>query len=1159
LQPTLNAGRARYSQGRWEICWNPRKTRWTISDSGSGKVFAYAHCCAPHPAAVGAHGGYWEILNDVKCRTLEVVGEDGQLGRQAFIRIFENSLGEILHLADNPNALAGPKKDGRKRFEKTKIKTTLIDLKNILTEVYAFGFESERFDDGVRARKKLAGFLMLEDLLAHGERKNASIASWMEALTELKATLRADRADTHVAYDDGWTALHIVAAYGYNEAWTYEAASCLKAYGAVMDKHDVDGVSPVLRTVLAGKYENTRAFLRILSGRAETIPVSNLERVQQERALLKAASEGSREEVRMAASANRVNVNTTNDEGYSALHMLSQRNQAAGVELLLKETANPNLQDKHGDTPLHVAGRLNCHVTVCILLRSGCNPIIYNKEGKTAYMEALESNASECIREFVKSMVHWHEIEAVLGKERHCDAEDWRRLVRNKVEELLKLGFDDAFADPLASGKNADRLQLVNHLVLQNISSAPRQKQKKAAAEDEATDPKPLELAPKPKVCYLQMRGFLIASELLVPLLKLLGDCGLDVSDHVKYLSFLRYLLNSGFAAFCGVEASAYVHNSRDLLHDLCRSAYERFGGVAEMTEEKFKYVGRAAGNKHQPPWPGVHQYFAHGKLSWLPADGAGKDLLGALAAFVNIDAFESVQDMCETILQNQEIIRGVQINKPPHKVIQDFWDAAYPRWLVGCAKKAITSLLARCGKFGTRLQMAPVKALNDLLEERASYRQFTKSILFQWEDEPNPNAPHILEAGGASDLIECAIVASDVESLQEVFDEFKAMNLEEHGMELVFTDNDFLRNDDPIDIKALKLGVLVSVPDGHTMLAKINLMLRRYDILQKHLQIVEEFQDGKFLQANIWIRSHCTLQASVPIKRRFAFKMSSAMVPHGPITLWWWATAKEMEVAGLSQLPEGATVLQDPSFKDLSLHLRKSPVRRPETSANVNVSQWVRSSIRDNLAAQEALELNFVWTELKGNGSEIKGARLDRTVPENEAVMGKLDLVSLLKESFPEINWKMGDREQKEVERLSYDLRTHKVRLFRDPSGQLTAVQDFIILYIIGPDNEQTLVRESTPYGIPTVARKTSMSVENAAQLLIRTELPQFLQQDVLQVRPTDAADGTFMVRVSEAEAGLVPRANRYFNIQAMFKEQADPFALLRAALTIDDRSPAR
>lgn len=474
-----------------------------------------------------------------------------------------------------------------------------------------------------------------------------------------------------------------------------------------------------------------------------------------------------------------------------------------------------------------------------------------------------------------------------------------------------------------------------------------------------------------------------------------------------------------------------------------------------------------------------------------------------------------------------------------------------------------MTSLSTRCGQFGTRLQMAPVKSLSALLEAKASYRKLTKSVFGHSDDEPEELVPHILEAGGATDLVECSILASSIESLEEVFEEFKAMDFEEHGLELVYTENEFRRDDDTQNIKVLKLGVLVSVTNGHTILATVNLTLRRYDMLQRHLQIVEEFQEGNYLQANNWMRSNCTLNSGTPMKRRFAFKMSTLTVPHGTTTLWWWATAKEMEEAGLRQLPEGAIVLKDPASRETPAHMRRRSITRDSSvSAHTNVFQWVRNNISQCREEQEALMVNSVWTELKPNGSELPGrhASLDRTVPDNSTVMGKDDLIRILEYNFPDRNWNKGTAEQKEVERLAYDLRTQKVRLFKDPAGDLTAVQDFVIVYITGPDYEQTLVRESAPYGIPVGPRKTTLPLDMAAGMLIRTDLPQFLQQDVFEVQKVDpTTDGAFIVRVPEDTAGLIPRAKRFFNIQATVKREADAFALCRAALTVGDRCPGR
>merc|ERR1719183_3421653 len=121
----------------------------------------------------------------------------------------------------------------------------------------------------------------------------------------------------------------------------------------------------------------------------------------------------------------------------------------------------------------------------------------------------------------------------------------------------------------------------------------------------------------------------MISSELLIPLLRLAGDSGLETGDNVKYLSFLRYLLDCGFMAFGGVPARRVLTDSIEALELRYRSSFsfvkEEMRNVTSSAEVRF---GRAAQTRDFQQWPFMHHRFAHSKLTWLSVDGRKRDLL---------------------------------------------------------------------------------------------------------------------------------------------------------------------------------------------------------------------------------------------------------------------------------------------------------------------------------------------------------------------------------------------------------------------------------------------------------------------------------------------------------------------------------------------------
>lgn len=82
--------------------------------------------------------------------------------------------------------------------------------------------------------------------------------------------------------------------------------------------------------------------------------------------------------------------NIQNDNGETALHIVSDESFTSIVELLLKSGADPNLRTIEGYTPLYRAVHWNNYDIVEMLLQAGADSEIPTDDGITAKMIAIE-------------------------------------------------------------------------------------------------------------------------------------------------------------------------------------------------------------------------------------------------------------------------------------------------------------------------------------------------------------------------------------------------------------------------------------------------------------------------------------------------------------------------------------------------------------------------------------------------------------------------------------------------------------------------------------------------------------------------------------------------------------------------------------------------
>jgi len=812
--------------------------------------------------------------------------------------------------------------------------------------------------------------------------------------------------------------------------------------------------------------------------------------------------------------------------------------------------------------------------------------------------------------------------------------------------------------------KQGDKLQLVNHLFVLNPHWTP------PASDEEGED------GPKRLAC-LELRGNLVAKELLIPLLKLMGDAGLECHDGIKYISFLRYLLRCGFLAFGGVPARRVLAEGIDALEERCRKSYE------SLQQEMRKVTGNLEvyrGQAKSQQWQFLHHRYAHGKLDWLSVDGKKQDLLGALSALVTAKSHESIQEMCTQALPSANDFEKVTAPRLLGVVMQPFWNQVYPRWLVGWVPKIADHLSKRCEKWASGFTIRDAMTLPEVLEMKVKHTEQTRQTFGEFKSKaqiatkflgtlnngrrlslakkaialghqeapaegevPEPLSPslqlerqlsqmsggqkferksstgsvsmqlgrrgsfargagepespkgplekqiesagrrnsaateddkqsspvaddepggaaltkrsgshgvtrkeHVFEAGGIADLAAASIVVGEIDELREVLQEFEDMTLDTDGIELVSVSNSFWDDNDPKDCRCLKLSVIVAPPGAPALLAEVSLLLQRYDVLSRHIEVLDEIETGAYSEVNqktrVYFNTFPKCQFASPIKGR-------------EIHMWEWMDAEQLASRGYLDLPASAQLIRDSMLDGLSL-------------VKLGQKHGLGGQMLRNAASLQSIA-DDAWSELLGNGAVAKNTAVDRTVTAQEdgPPMAKFELLNQVRTEFPKLRWDENPFAS-EAERLVKDLRNYEVRMFRDPKDKLTAVQDVVILHIIDPDGERALVHLTPPSpsaaaekgaapltsagekGYPQGLRKLHEPFTGTVKRIINEHLPKFFQ-DQIEVNKFACSDGVWILPTpSTVPTDVIPRAQRFFVMKASFTAASDDFALLRAAL---------
>lgn len=127
-------------------------------------------------------------------------------------------------------------------------------------------------------------------------------------------------------------------------------------------------------------------------------------------------------------------INSRNDKGEAALHIVAGRRDPSYLGYLLGKGADPNVQTRGGDTPLIVAARIGDADAVDLLLRGRARVDLANRAGETPLIIAVQQRHGPVVRRLLEAGANADLKDNATGR----SARDYAALDRRNPE-LLRL------------------------------------------------------------------------------------------------------------------------------------------------------------------------------------------------------------------------------------------------------------------------------------------------------------------------------------------------------------------------------------------------------------------------------------------------------------------------------------------------------------------------------------------------------------------------------------------------------------------------------------------------------------------------------------------------------------------------------------------------
>jgi ankyrin repeat protein len=176
---------------------------------------------------------------------------------------------------------------------------------------------------------------------------------------EYVATLLSKGADVSAKSDNGETAMHLVARYGYTDA-----AKALLKYGPDVNVRDDDGWTPLYGAADKSSTELIRLILAVPG-----VDISAQTKARRT-PLYRASWYGRKEvaELLLDHEGGAATIDIADEDARTPLHAASSDGEIEVVKLLLRRNARTDLKDSNGRTALHLAIDERHHEVVKLLL-----------------------------------------------------------------------------------------------------------------------------------------------------------------------------------------------------------------------------------------------------------------------------------------------------------------------------------------------------------------------------------------------------------------------------------------------------------------------------------------------------------------------------------------------------------------------------------------------------------------------------------------------------------------------------------------------------------------------------------------------------------------------------------------------------------------------
>lgn len=129
-------------------------------------------------------------------------------------------------------------------------------------------------------------------------------------------------------------------------------------------------------------------------------------------------------------------INTKDNAGESALHIMTRKQNSVYVRFLLQRDANPNSQDREGNPPLMIAVSQNYVEGAQILLLYKANVNLRNSKGETPLIRAVQLRNLEMVRTLLDAKADPDQVDVIAGMSARDYAKADRRMPASIVKAL---------------------------------------------------------------------------------------------------------------------------------------------------------------------------------------------------------------------------------------------------------------------------------------------------------------------------------------------------------------------------------------------------------------------------------------------------------------------------------------------------------------------------------------------------------------------------------------------------------------------------------------------------------------------------------------------------------------------------------------------------